>query len=190
MAISFCWAIGIVSHGDIGILIGLDFNMGDLWMVAAVLSWAVYTVCLQQCRPAGFILMLLLAVLTVVGLVLSTPVYAWEISTGKTISLTTAALAGIAYQGVFPAFLGYVFYAHAVKEIGGSKAGLFLYLTPVFGTFLSVAFLGELPRSISLCRHRHDIFRHRSRPPPGWAWRCRPCRRSGQGMSGLRAWTK
>jgi hypothetical protein len=53
--------------------------------------------------------MLLLAVLTMVGLVLLTPVYAWEISTGKTIPLTTAALAGIAYQGVFPAFLGYVF---------------------------------------------------------------------------------
>ena len=144
VAISFGGVIGIVSHGDIGILIGLDFNMGDLWMVAAVLSWAVYTVCLQQWRPAELHPMLLLAVLTVVGLALLTPVYVWEISTGKTISLTTAAFA---YQGVFPAFVGYVFYAHAVKEIGGSKAGLFLYLTPVFGTFLSVAFLGELPRA-------------------------------------------
>jgi drug/metabolite transporter (DMT)-like permease len=90
--------------------------------------------------------MLLLAVLTVVGLMLLTPVYAWEISTGKTVATTPAALAGIAYQGIFPAFLGYVFYAHAVKEIGGSKAGLFLYLTPVFGTVLSILFLNETPR--------------------------------------------
>ena len=34
-----------------------------------------------------------------------------------------------------------------MKEIGGSKAGLFLYLTPVFGTVLSILFLNETPRA-------------------------------------------
>lgn len=147
VAVSFGGVIGIVSHGDVGTLLGLTFNTGDLWMVAAVLSWALYTVCLQQWRPAGLDPLLFLAVLTVVGLVFLTPVYAWEISTGKTMALSARSLAGIAYQGIFPAFLGYVFYAHAVQEIGASKAGMFLYLTPVFGTFLSVIFLGESPRA-------------------------------------------
>ncbi|HAY27472.1 MAG TPA: EamA/RhaT family transporter, partial [Candidatus Accumulibacter sp.] len=56
-------------------------------------------------------------------------------------------LAGIAYTGVFPGFLGYVFYNRAVGEVGASRASLFLHLMPVFATILSAVFLAEIPQS-------------------------------------------
>jgi drug/metabolite transporter (DMT)-like permease len=49
------------------------------------------------------------------------------------------------YTGVFPAFLGYIFYNRAVGEVGASRAGLFIHLMPVFSTLLAMVFLGEAP---------------------------------------------
>jgi hypothetical protein len=49
-----------------------------------------------------------------VGLAALAPAYAWEIAQGKTIHVSAGSLAGIAYTGIFPGFLGYVFYNRAV----------------------------------------------------------------------------
>ena len=91
--------------------------------------------------------MLMLAAFTVVGLLALAPAYAWEIIQGRTISLNAGSLAGIAYTGLFPGFLGYVFYNRAVGEVGASKASLFIHLMPVFGTILSAVFLNEIPQA-------------------------------------------
>ena len=42
----------IVLRGDTTTLASLSFNVGDLWMLGAVLVWAIYTIGLQW-RPAG-----------------------------------------------------------------------------------------------------------------------------------------
>ena len=51
----------------------------------------------------------------------------------------------IAYTGIFPAFLGYIFWNRGVAMIGASKAGLFMHLMPAFGMLLSMIFLNEPP---------------------------------------------
>ncbi|MPN31130.1 hypothetical protein SDC9_178604 [bioreactor metagenome] len=109
-----------------------------------MLVWAVYTVGLQW-RPSGVDPMLMLAAMTVVGVLVLAPAYAWEITQGRHINVNAGALAGIAYVAIFPGFLGYVFYNRGVAEVGANKASLFIHLMPVFGTLLSVVFLGEIP---------------------------------------------
>ena len=54
-------------------------------------------------------------------------------------------MASLAYVGIFPSFLGYIFYNRGVAEVGANKGSLFIHLMPVFGTLLSVIFLGEVP---------------------------------------------
>jgi drug/metabolite transporter (DMT)-like permease len=44
VAISLCGALTIVSRGDIAVLAHLNLNLGDAWMLLAVLDWAIYTV--------------------------------------------------------------------------------------------------------------------------------------------------
>ncbi len=144
--ISFIGVTTIVARGDPATLAGLTLNIGDLWMLGAVFVWAFYTIGLQW-RPVGVDPMLLLAALTVIGLVALAPFYIWEIAQGRLIHLNPESAAGIAYVGIFPGFLGYVFYNRAVGEVGASKASLFIHLMPVFGTLLSVIFLGEIPQS-------------------------------------------
>jgi len=135
----------IVARGTVSTFAGLAPNIGDLWMLCAVFVWALYTIGLQW-RPAGVDPMLLLAALIGVGLVALTPAYAWEIAQGRLIRVTPKSLAVIAYTGVFPGFLGYIFYNRAVGEVGASKASLFIHLMPVFGTLLSATFLDEVPK--------------------------------------------
>ena len=118
-------------------------------MLAAVFVWAFYTIGLRW-RPSGVDPMLMLAAFTVVGLIVLAPFYAWEIAQGRLIHASPAALAGIAYTGTLPAFVGYIFYNRAVGEVGASKASLFIHLMPVFGTLLAALFLGEVPQPFHL----------------------------------------
>lgn len=146
VAISFGGVMTIVGRGDPAVLAGLSLNVGDLWMLGAVLSWALYTIGLRW-RPAGLHPMALLAVLTMIGLVVLVPLAGWELSQGAQLHLSAASLAGVAYTGIFPAFLGYVFYNRAVGEVGASRGGLFIHLMPAFSTILATVFLGEIPRT-------------------------------------------
>jgi drug/metabolite transporter (DMT)-like permease len=144
VAVSLSGVTVVVAHGEFARLAALSFNIGDLWIMAAVLSWALYTVLLQF-RPAGLHPMSLLWLLTSVGIICLLPFYAWELAAGRTTHATPAALAGMAYTGIFPAFLGYVFWNRAVAQVGGSVAGLFIHIMPVATPLLSAVFLGEAP---------------------------------------------
>ena len=143
--LSLSGVAAIVSRGDFTALAGMRLNVGDLWMLGAIFAWAVYTLGLQW-RPEGVHPMLMLAAFVVVGLLALAPAYAWEIAQGRLILVTSGALGGIAYTGVFPGFIGYIFYNRAVGEVGASKASLFIHLMPVFGTLLAALFLAEIPR--------------------------------------------
>jgi len=148
VAISFVGAATIIARGELAVLLGLSLNLGDVWMLGAVLTWAVYTVGLQW-RPAGVHPMLMLGALTLVGVLALAPLYAHELGAfggpARHINLHWGSLAGIAYVGVFPSFIGYIFYNRGVAEVGANKASLFIHLMPVFGTLLSAVFLSELP---------------------------------------------
>ena len=142
--ISLCGAMTIISRGDLAVLTHLNLNVGDLWMLMAVLDWAIYTIGLAW-RPAGVHPMLMLGSLTAVGLSALAPAYAWEMMQGQSINLNAGSLTALAYVGIFPSFIGYIFYNKGVAEVGASQASLFIHLMPVFGTLLSFIFLGEIP---------------------------------------------
>jgi drug/metabolite transporter (DMT)-like permease len=142
--VSLCGVMTIVARGDLNVLTHLNLNLGDAWMLGAVLIWAVYTVGLAW-RPAGVHPMLMLAAMTLVGLAALFPAYLWEISQGRQINVNLGSLASLAYIGIFPSFLGYIFYNRGVGEVGANKGSLFIHLMPVFGTLLSVIFLHEIP---------------------------------------------
>lgn len=132
----------ILSRADLATLQALDFNQGDLLVFLAALIWALYTVIVKGMDPAvnrfG-----LLAVITVIGLLGIAPFYAWELALGYTVALNPANLASFFYVGIFPSVLAFLFYNYGVAQVGPERASLFIHLMPVFGTLMSVAFLGE-----------------------------------------------
>lgn len=145
VAVSLTGALTIVARGELAVLLSFNLNQGDLWMLLAITVWALYTIGLAW-RPAGVDAMLLLAAFTAVGLAALLPAYLWEMAQGHSIRAHAGSLAALAYVGIFPSFIGYIFYNRGVAEVGASRASLFIHLMPVFGTLLSAIFLGEQPQ--------------------------------------------
>jgi len=142
LGVSLCGVLVVVAHGEFARLAALSFNPGDLWIMLSVFVWAGYTLLLGR-RPAGLDPMLLLALLTGIGVLGLLPLYLWELAQGLRIHASLGAVAGIAYTGIFPAFLGYVFWNRAVARVGAASAGLYIHLMPVATPLLSALFLGE-----------------------------------------------
>ncbi len=145
VVVSLAGVTTIVGRGDLDTLLAFSLNTGDLWMLGAVLVWGLYTVGLQW-RPQGLDPMVMLFAFTVVGLAALAPFYAWELGSGRSIDLHAGSLLGILYTGIFPGFLGYVFYNAGVAAVGPSRGSLFIHLMPVFGTLLAAIFLDERPQ--------------------------------------------
>jgi drug/metabolite transporter (DMT)-like permease len=68
-------------------------------------------------------------------------------SLGAHTELNAASLGAIAYMGVFPSVIAYLFWNRAVAQVGANRAGLFTHLMPVFGSLLAFLFLGESLRA-------------------------------------------
>ena len=132
----------IVFHGDLQRLQLLGFNRGDLLVMAAVISWAAYSVLLRY-RPAELSALAFLLAIVAFGVLIISPFYLWELAAGKGFAPTLPNLLSVGYVGIFPSVLAYIFWNHGVARVGASRAGLFIHLMPVFGILLSVVFLGE-----------------------------------------------
>ncbi len=139
--ISLTGVLCILTRADPALLMGLHFNVGDLWLFASMLVWAMYTVVLKW-RPKNLHPLAFLATLATVGLAAMLPLYLYG-SLGGGVRLNAGSVLGLAYLGIFPALLAYIFWNRAVEQVGANVAGLFMHLLPVFGTALAVLFLGE-----------------------------------------------
>lgn len=140
--VSLAGAVAVIVRGDFSALRALAFNPGDLWILAAVPIWALYTVLLKR-WPAGLDRMSFLAAMAIVGTLLQAPLYAWEWAGGRHLVLSPASLAAIAYTAVFASFLAFIFYNAALQRTTPAVAGPFHHLLPAFTALLGIAFLGE-----------------------------------------------
>lgn len=142
IAVSLVGVAAIVFKGSWEGVRSLEFGTGDLWVLAAVMVWAAYTVLLRW-RPKDMGLLVFLAVTIACGVVATLPLYLIEIASGAATTFTRGSVSGLAYMGVLPSLVSHAFWNRAVGEVGGNRAGLFIHLTPVFGTLLAILFLGE-----------------------------------------------
>lgn len=140
--VSLSGVITIICRADLQQLLSLRVNSGDLWVLLAVICWAIYT-CLLRKRPAGIHPLSFLCAIILVGLISLAPFYAWELSRGLRMDLTPLTAAGLCYVALFASVLAFIMWNHSVAQVGANRAGLFLHLMPVFGTVLSILFLGE-----------------------------------------------
>lgn len=149
VVISLAGVLTIVAHGELRTLLELRLNWGDLWVLAGMFNWALYTVLLTR-RPASLHPLSFLAAVGGTGLLALTPFYAWELARGGTFQAGPAALAAIAYAAIFPSLLGFIFWNRAVAVVGGNTAGQFMNLMPAMGTLMAIFFLGEQPHLFQL----------------------------------------
>lgn len=143
VVISLVGILAIVSHGDLQALARLTLNKGDFIVLFGMVFWAAYTVFLRM-KPADLPGLVLLACCGTVGVILLAPLFMLEmLFWGGRIELTPGTIGAMLYVGIFPSFVGYVFWNRGVAEVGPNVAGIFVHLMPAFGALLAWAFLGE-----------------------------------------------
>ena len=143
VALSLVGVLTVLTRGDASVLANFSLNRGDLIVLAGMIFWAVYTVYLRA-KPAELPGLVLLACCGTVGVLLLAPLAAIElVFLGGHVDPTPGAIAGLLYIGIFPSFVGYVFWNRGVAEVGPNVAGIFVHLMPAFGSLLAWLFLGE-----------------------------------------------
>lgn len=102
--ISLAGVLVIVGRGEMGALLARQFNPGDLWVLAAVASWALYSVCLRW-RPAALKPLNFQAATMVIGMTILTPLYSWDLAQGRAVALNATTVVSILYLALFPSIL-------------------------------------------------------------------------------------
>jgi drug/metabolite transporter (DMT)-like permease len=78
---SLMGVVVIVTNADINKLLNLNFNKGDLWMVVAMFSWAMYSALLRKKKFKLSQISLLQTIISA-GLILLLPAYLIEMTLG------------------------------------------------------------------------------------------------------------
>ncbi len=139
MVLSLIGVFLVLSKGDWQLLWHFQLNTGDLWMVAAVCVWGLYSVCskraMQTTSPlmatlyAGLFGVLILVPFTITDFTFS------EIDSSFILSLL--------YTGVISTVVCMVFWNIGVQQLGATTSGIFLNFNPIFTALLAFLFIGE-----------------------------------------------
>jgi drug/metabolite transporter (DMT)-like permease len=142
MILSFIGAFWVITKGSWEIISQLQINIGDFYMLLAVIMWSIYTILVKQ-HNHKFPAYGSLAIMMAVGLIVLFPFALMDWLSGNGVTFTFSTVLGLLYLGVFPSIIALMFWNKAVADIGASKASIFLNLLPVFTTVGAVIFLKE-----------------------------------------------
>ena len=136
----------IVLKGHWGNLFEVNFTRGDLWILTAVISWTLYSILLRKWQSA-LSTFTRLAAITAGGLLVLLPFTIAEISTTGPPAELNKALILVVVAAVLPGFGAYQAYSFLQQELGAARAGLVLYVSPVYTALIAWWLLFEPPQS-------------------------------------------
>ena len=123
-------------------ILHLDFNVGDLILILAVVLWAIYSTA-SRFLPDDFDSLLLLFVASIFAELFLVPATLLEHHFGHVMIVDQSSIGVLIYLAVFPAIVGYVSWNIGLKKIGNSTCGILSYLITLFSSILAVFFLKE-----------------------------------------------
>ncbi|WP_439390911.1 DMT family transporter [Ideonella sp. YS5] len=154
-ALSLAGVVLVVTRGDPARVADLEFVTGDLLMLIAIVSWALYSWLLARPpahmrtpqRPdwdwAGFLLVQIAFGLAWSGAAAGVEALVAEDARWHWTPWIPAILL---YVAIGPSLVAYRCWGLGVSTVGPAVAAFFGNLTPVFAGVLSTALLGEAPR--------------------------------------------
>ncbi|WP_435090678.1 DMT family transporter [Candidatus Pelagibacter bacterium nBUS_30] len=140
--LSFLGVIIIITKANFEILKNLDFNKGDITMVVAMFSWALYSTLLKRQKYELSQLSLLQVVMTF-GLIFLIPIYFIEYQIGFRINLDKPFILILSYVVLLPGLASFILWIKGISMIGANRSGVFLHLMPIFSAIMAMIFFNE-----------------------------------------------
>ncbi len=140
--LAFLGILAIIVKGSPAALLQLDFNAGELWIVAGAVCFSLYTVLLRRAKfdlNRLALLVLLLATATLTAL----PFYLYELAADERSTLNASGLVALAYVAIPGGAFMYYLFNRSIEALGAARAGVLLYIQTIFIAVLAYFILGE-----------------------------------------------
>ena len=120
----------------------LRFNKGDLSIIVAMLSWALYSALLKK-KKLELSQLSLLQVIISAGLFFLLPIYIIEMNQGRIVTLELPFILTLIYVVLFPGLASFICWIKGIGLIGANRSGIFLHLMPIFSTIMAILIFNE-----------------------------------------------
>ena len=120
----------------------LSFNKGDLSIIVAMLSWALYSALLKK-KKLELSQLSLLQVIISAGLIFLLPIYIIEMNQGRIVTLELPFILTLIYVVLFPGLASFICWIKGIGLIGANRSGIFLHLMPIFSTIMAILIFNE-----------------------------------------------
>jgi len=130
----------VVSHGSLQALLSLSFQRGDLLVLLAAVSWAVYSTIPKRFIHGLQPLQITAGSIALGGILISA--FANATQTDFWTLPPLRVVGAVVVMSMLGSVLAYLWWNDGVRKVGPSAAALFMNLVPVFATLIGVV-LGQ-----------------------------------------------
>ena len=142
VALSVCGAVFVITRGHPAEILQGTVGRGEMFIFGCVASWVSYSligkVVMRDVLPVSAVTYACL-----VGSAALLPPAIIEGMAGNLGSYSIAAWLSMVYLGFFGTCIGFIWYYEGIREIGPSRAGVFINFVPISAVILSFLLLGE-----------------------------------------------
>ena len=132
----------IIIKGDLDLLINLNFTIGDLWMLAAAIGWALYSIYLFHWKSKLKIFQRF-TLIAFFGALSLFPFYIGEELFFERTAFTNEFFMWIIFAAISPGIIAFTLYTVAQKKLGASLTGFTLYVFTIYGAIYGYFLFGE-----------------------------------------------
>ena len=132
----------IIIKGDINLLLSLNFTIGDLWMLAAAIGWALYSIYLfyWKSQLPIFQRFTLVAFFGAMSLL---PFYIIEEVVFQRTVFSSQFFSWVLFAAISPGIIAFTLYTKAQKSLGASLTGFTLYIFTIYAAIYGFIFFDE-----------------------------------------------
>tara|TARA_B110000240_G_scaffold189599_1_gene229778 strand:- start:429 stop:1085 length:657 start_codon:yes stop_codon:yes gene_type:complete len=132
----------IIIKGDLSLLISLKFTIGDLWMLASAIGWALYSIYLFYWKT-NLKIFDRFTLIAFFGAVSLFPFYLIEEASFAKTVFNKDFFMWVFFAAISPGIIAFTLYTMAQKRLGASVTGFTLYIFTVYSAFYGYLFFNE-----------------------------------------------
>ena len=139
---SFFGVAFVIFKGSLSNLFNLNFTLGELWILAAAISWAFFSIYLVNWK-SKFSIFARFTIMSFFGAVILFPFYMIENSYFMQTTFNDNFVVFVILASVFPGVLAFTMYTKLQQLIGASLASLTVYFMPIYGAIYGMILFNE-----------------------------------------------
>lgn len=132
----------IVAGGDINVLLNMSFTGGDLWALAAAITFAAYSVSLRS-MPGTLPYTAFLVIIVTMGVLILLPFMAAELAGGAVVVWHNHYIWYVLYLSLGMSVIAYLLWIKSVNLIGPGNTSMIYYSLPLMTSIEAIWLLNE-----------------------------------------------